>query len=209
VSAPGFALTQVFTFLFLMLGPFKVIEPFAAITRDLDARQTRQIAIAATLFASVALTMAALLGESILERYGIPVPVLALSGGTVLLLVALRGILEQFQPAGPRSDAATDHEPPNSAQRAMHVAFPAIVTPYGIAALVVFVTLSVGFESRLMIGAGAAIIMLLNLIVMLFVGRLLAVLRIVLPVLGAVLGVVQVALGLQIICNSLRAMGLT
>jgi len=42
---------------------------------------------------------------------------------------------------------------------------------------------------------------------MLTAKRILPVLGLVLPILGAVLGVVQVALGLQIINNSLRAMG--
>jgi multiple antibiotic resistance protein len=46
-------------------------------------------------------------------------------------------------------------------------------------------------------------IMLVNLLTMLFARRLVAIIGIGLSVLGAVLGVVQVALGLQIIHNSL------
>ncbi len=88
------------------------------------------------------------------------------------------------------------------------LAFPTIVTPYGIAALVVFLALSQNVENRLTIGAIVVAIMLLNLIVMLVTRRLLPVLALVLPILGAVVGVVQVALGLQIINNSLRAMAL-
>jgi multiple antibiotic resistance protein len=50
-------------------------------------------------------------------------------------------------------------------------------------------------------------IMVLNLIVMLAARRLAPVLAFVLPILGAVLGVVQVALGLQIINNALQMLG--
>jgi len=40
---------QIFTFLFLMLGPFKVVGPFAKITERADPRLARQIALRATL----------------------------------------------------------------------------------------------------------------------------------------------------------------
>ena len=49
--------------------------------------------------------------------------------------------------------------------------------------------------------------MVLNLIVMLVARRLQTVLSLVLRIFGAVLGVVQVALGLQIINNALRMLG--
>ena len=56
----------------------------------------------------------------------------------------------------------------------------------------------------LSIGAVVVAIMVLNLIVMLVARRLQTVLAFLLPIFGAVLGVVQVALGLQIINNALR-----
>ena len=85
--------------------------------------------------------------------------------------------------------------------------FPTIVTPYGIAALVVFLALSRDLQAQLTIGAIALGIMLLNLIVMLLTRRILPILGLVLAILGAVLGIIQVALGLLIINNSLKAMG--
>ncbi len=96
-----FPAAQVFTFLFLMLGPFKIIGPFAKVTKGADARLTRQIAVRATIFAALALLIAGLLGESFLSKYGIPLPLLALSAGIILFLVALKNILEQFVPPEP------------------------------------------------------------------------------------------------------------
>src|SRR5690349_23078982 len=87
---------QVFTFLFLMLGPFKIIGPFSRITKGADAALTRQIALRAIAYSTLALLIAAFLGESFLKNYGIPVPVLGLSGGIILFLVALQNILQQF-----------------------------------------------------------------------------------------------------------------
>ena len=201
-----FPLGQVFTFLFLMLGPFKIIAPFSQITRGADASVTRRIALQATLFASAALLIAAVLGDRILSSYQIPIPVLALSAGIILFLVALQNIMQQFTP---HSDSAATSVPAPSAHSAMTpLAFPTIVTPYGIAALVVFLSFSSDLQTQLIIGAIVLVIMLLNLIVMLTTRKMLPVLGVVLPILGAVIGIVQVALGLQIINNSLKALGI-
>jgi multiple antibiotic resistance protein len=197
---------QIFTFMFLMLGPFKIVGPYAAIIRGADPGQARRIALLATLYAGLALLVAAFLGESVLRNFGIPLPVLALSAGIILFLVALLNILQQFQPPGsPRDHAAPG--PPELKLALIPLAFPAIVTPYGIAALIVFLSLSQDVDTRLTVGAIVVLIMLLNLAVMLLTRYILPVLNVVMPIVGAVLGVVQVALGLQIIHRALLAMG--
>lgn len=198
-------LAQIFTLLFLMLGPFKVIGPFARITRGADAAFTRRIALRATVFASLALLVAAFLGERILSSYGIPLPVLALSGGTILFLVALQNILKDFAPhdAGTADPAQT----PTLRLALTPLAFPTIVTPYGIAAVVVFLAISPDQQSKLVVGAILLTIMLLNLIVMVMTRHLRPVMGVALQILGAVLGIIQVALGLQIIQRSLRTLG--
>jgi len=206
-SATGtrFPLSQVFTLLFLMLGPFKIIGPFATLTKGADAALTRRIAVRATLIATAALLVAALLGETILARYGVPLHVLSLSAGIILFLVALRTILDQYESHKPPIAAPEEERAPGATRIAMSVAFPAIVTPHGVAALVVFLALSPSDAARFSVGAVVTAIMALNLAVMLVTRRLLPVLALVLPILGAVLGVVQVALGLQIVYFSLQA----
>jgi small neutral amino acid transporter SnatA (MarC family) len=208
VAPRQFPVVQVFTFLFLMLGPFKIIGPFAKITKGADTVLTRRIAVRATLFASAALLIAALLGESLVSKYRIPLPILALAAGIILFLVALRQILEQFSPPQPRGAAAGTVPAEKALTSALApLAFPTIVTPYGIAALVIFLAFAQSLEARLLILAIVAVIMVLNLIAMLFTQRLMPGLALGLTILGAVLGIVQVALGLQIINNALRALG--
>jgi multiple antibiotic resistance protein len=201
-----FTLSHIWTFLFLMLGPFKIIGPFAKITKETDATFTFRIAMLAIGFSSLALLIAAILGESILNSYSIPMPVLALSAGIILFLVALQSVIQQFSP-GIEHDAGNDTSASLN-MALMPLAFPTIVTPYGIAALVVFTALSPDFQSKLIIGGIVLAIMLLNFLVMVLTRHILPAMRVLLPILGAVLGVVQVALGLQIINNSLRAMGI-
>ena len=47
---------------------------------------------------------AGLLGETMLESYGVPLDILRLAGGIILFLVALKTVLEQFAPAETPSD---------------------------------------------------------------------------------------------------------
>jgi small neutral amino acid transporter SnatA (MarC family) len=199
-SRPSYPIGKIFTVLFLMLGPFKIIGPFATMTLGINLIVARRIAILATGFAAIALLFAAFLGGAILRRFGIPLPVLALAAGLILFLVAIVNILQQFKPA----TLSQDQTNIPLVARASSFAFPTIVTPYGIAALVVFLALSPDMEKRLAIGAIVLAIVLINLIFMLITPYIFRILGIFLQILAAVLGVIQVALGLQIIYNSMR-----
>ena len=197
---------EIFAMLFLMLGPFKIIDPFLKITQTSDTGIVRRTALQATAFAGTALFLAAVLGDHFLDKYDIPLPVLALSGGIILFVVALQKLLQQPEP----TDETTTAAPPAASMRAamMPLAFPTIATPYGIAALIVFVSMAPDVQAVAQIGGIILVIMLLNLIVMLTVRSYQVITSVVLPVLGAVLGVIQVALGLKVIDISLRALGI-
>jgi len=193
---------QIFTFLFLMLGPFKIIGPFVKMSKGTDPALMRGIAIKAAIFATLGLLITAFIGESLLAKFGIPVSILALTGGLILFLVALSNVLQQYTPSG--ADVA--HEPPTTGMAMTPLAFPTIVTPYGIAAVIVFMAISPDLHSQLVIGAIIIGIMALNLLMMLltrFIGKLLF---LGLSLLGSVLGVIQVALGLMIIYNQVKVL---
>jgi multiple antibiotic resistance protein len=197
----SFSAGQIFTFLFLTLGPIKIIGPFAKVTQGADLWLARRMALRAILFSILALLLAAAIGESFLRRDDMPVPVLALAAGIVLFLVALQGILHQFTPPA-RSEGPASA--PTLSMAVTPIAFPTIVTPYGIAALIIFITISSNWQGKLAIGVILLGIMLLDLIAMLLARHILRLLGVFLQILGAVLGIIQVALGLQIILTSLQ-----
>jgi multiple antibiotic resistance protein len=166
--AQPFALAQVFTLLFLMLGPFKIVGPFAKLTQDAEPAYVRRLALLASAFSAAALLVAALVGERVLGNFGIPLPMLALAGGIILFLNALQVTLQQFAlPAQEQKPAAAQVPQSISRLALAPLAFPTIVTPYGIAALVVFLALAPDPMSRLKVGGVVLAIMLLNLAVML------------------------------------------
>jgi multiple antibiotic resistance protein len=209
VAVEFFPMTHIATFLILMLGPFKIIAPFVTLTAGADVALERKIAVLSVAFSGAALLLAGLFGESIISKYGIPLPILAMSGGVILLIVALS---ETTRPAKPdrRNEEVTSGRPPPTVRLALTpLAFPTIVPPHGIAALVVFLAFTPDTTGRLSIGLIVLGILLADLLFMIIARRLVAIMGTGLAVVGAVLGVVQVALGLQIIHNSLVALGLS
>ncbi|MBS7789647.1 MarC family protein [Roseococcus sp. SDR] len=196
---------KIFALLFLMIGPLKILGPFVMMTRGADAHFRRQLATRAILFSGAALAIAGLLGQRMLQNFNIPIQVLALTGGLVLFLVALQTVLEQFKrPDTPRGEAP----PPSLALAFNPLAFPTIVTPYGIAAMIIFVCLTEGDPPAQLTIAGLVLLILtMNWLAMLYAHVILKYAGTALQVFAVVLGVTQVALGLMIILQSLSGLG--
>ncbi|TDH62982.1 MarC family protein [Dankookia rubra] len=197
------SLVQVWGFFFLLLGPIKILGPFHRMTVDAEPALRRKLAVRGALFATCIVLLAGTLGVQALRNYAVPPPVLALTGGLVLFLVAPQGLLESFNP---RQRAAAP-EPPGMQAAAMPLAYPIIVTPSGIAAVIIYMTLAPGWPDKGAIVGLLLAVMLLNLLAMLFASAVLRWLGMPLLVLGTVLGVVQAALGLNIMLNALRVLG--
>lgn len=198
---------QIFLLLFLMLGPIKILMPFQTMARDLDAAARRGLATRAVLFSAAALAIAGLLGRTMMENFNMPPPVLALTGGIVLFLVALKTVMDQFSTA-PRP---ADPPRPGADWKQLAItplAFPTIVTPYGIAATIVFVALAGDdLGTKLMIGGVILAILVLNWFAMVFAHAILRWLATALQVLAVVLGVTQIGIGLTVILRSLSEIG--
>lgn len=197
---------KIFALLFLMLGPMKILLPFVTMTRGADAHFRRSLATRAVLFSGAALLVAGLLGHRMLQNFNIPIPVLALTGGLVLFLVALQTVLEQFAaPGAPKGEAPKPH----LGMAINPLAFPTIVTPYGIAAMIIFVSLAENDpQAQLIVGGLVSAILLLDWVAMLYAHVILKHFGTALQVFAVVLGVTQIALGLMIILQSLSTIGL-
>jgi len=210
---PPFSAGKVFTFLFMTLGPFKIIGPFAAMTRGRDAQFKRRLAFKGIVIASIGTVVAATGGALILRRWGISTGALLLTAGVLLFLIALRPVMEQYtapQPAPADADSVSPPEPPASKLAFSPLAFPTIVTPYGVAVLIMLATLRAHEpETLVKVLSLAGIVLALDVVAMLAADRVLAspLVRSVLGVLGAVMGVFQVALGVQAVIDALHMLG--
>lgn len=203
--APGESLDweMIFTLLLLMLGPIKILGPFVAMTQGSEAVFRRRLATRAFVFSVAAVAIAAAIGRRMLTSFAIPVQVLVLAGGLILFLVALQQVLQQYSGTHPPRPT----EPPTLALAFSPLAFPTIVTPYGIAAVIIFTALAPDRASSGMLAGLVLLVLGLDWVAMLFAHAVVRWFGAVLQLFGVVLGVAQVALGLRIILSSLGQLG--
>jgi multiple antibiotic resistance protein len=113
--------------------------------------------------------------------------------------------MQQYEPAehGPQPSL-----PAAPMAAALKLAFPGVLTPYGIAAVIALLASSPNASRTVLILAILGGVMVLNLLAMLFARQIMrGATLLVMQVLGSVLSVLQVALALQIIIMELRALG--
>jgi|KBSMisStandDraft_5_1062788.scaffolds.fasta_scaffold06837_5 multiple antibiotic resistance protein len=195
---------QIFTLLFVTLGPLKIVGPFAYLTHEADEPRTRRIAVRSFLIAVVAAVVGGFAGRALIISWSIPVSAVLLSGGIIFALVGLNVLLEQYQPA---------HAPPplpaDQMAAAMRITFPIVVTPYGIAALIVVLANSPNAERTAATLLILLAVMVLNLLAMVYSRRIMGGFTVmILQILGAVLGVLQIALAVEMILRALQQMNI-
>jgi multiple antibiotic resistance protein len=172
---------EMLAFFFLLLGPIKIVGPFVKLTRGAEPRFCRQLAVRGILLAAGALGAAAFVGEKFLDNFRIGLPVLAITAGLILFLTALDTVMRQFRgPAG----ADAEEIPLSSSLAVSPLAFPTIVTPSGIAAVIIFVTLSPDLAGKLTIGLLLLLILILDLLAMVYAEAILKWLTLPLYILG-------------------------
>jgi small neutral amino acid transporter SnatA (MarC family) len=195
---------EIFTFLFVMLGPLKLLGPFLQQTRDLDEREARRIAVRVFAVGLIAAVAGSLVGVRLLAAWHITTPALLIGAGIVFFLVALRLVLEQYRSAPEPSEPL----PKNTMAATLRLTFPGVVTPYGIAALIALLAAAPSRARVLTVLGILAGVMLSNLLAMWYARRFMkGIVSVVLYVLGAVLGVLQVGLATQLILDQLVSLG--
>jgi multiple antibiotic resistance protein len=193
---------EVFILLFVMLGPIKLLGPFARATASLDEAALRAVALRTTAAGTLIAIAGGFVGRGVLGNWEVPILVLQLAAGLIFFVVAFQLVLQVYEPAGPPGAPAGGERP-----SAMQLVFPLVLTPHGIAAVIVLLALSRGTERTSVIVGMLLVVMLLNLLAMRFVRPLLRVIAMPLQAFGAVLGVLQVALALQIMLGALHGLG--
>jgi len=190
---------------FLTIGPLKIIPAFLKLTAHASASLRRQLAIRSFLIATVTSMALALVGYKLLINYNIPLTAILAAAGVVLFLIALRLVLSQY---GDDDDASPEPPPlePGLDLALQPLAFPTILTPYGIA-VIISVSMVVKEVDGHITGLLTTLagIMVLNLLAMLYARPILKVLQPkVLQLFGLVLGIIQLSLGLTLIFGAVE-----
>jgi multiple antibiotic resistance protein len=198
-------LAFILTIFFTLLGPIKIIPTFVELTRNADVQFKQALAIRASLIASALVFFVALAGSTLLDKYHISLSALQIAGGLVLIIAALKTIFRRT-PLQHANENATVLQ-----LAASPLAVPVIVPPAGVAAILIFVMLAPDNPGMLLaIGIALTIMMVLDFLVMYFIGLVVKTpgLMLVLQVVGAILIFMQVCIGIEIILRALKALGL-
>ena len=203
MSEPDYAIgaQKIFTLFFVTLGPIKLLGPFARATASLTDAELRGLSLRAAGIAALIALAGGFLGRALLESWGIPVDVLRLTAGLILFVIAFQLVMMPYHAP------ATSTGPSDERPTATKLVFPMVLTPYGIAAVIVLLALSKGTERTDLIVGMLLVVMLLNLLSMAFVRPVLRAIGPGLQALGVVLSVLQLALALQIMLAALRGLG--
>ncbi|BEV67896.1 hypothetical protein Bb109J_c1316 [Bdellovibrio bacteriovorus] len=192
--------SQLFTVFFIMLGPFRMIQPFAKATKDMSQSQVNSLAVKSTLVVIPILIVLGLFGRVLMENWQIPRAVLELTAGLIFAVVAFSILLKGSQKTEEKSDELAAGEPVS----ALGVAMKMVVSAHGLATLIVLLAVSQDNARTLLIFAVLIGVMILNMLAMIYKRIFLGKVGVVaMQVFGVVLGVMQAGLALAIIHLSL------
>jgi multiple antibiotic resistance protein len=187
VSAP---LAILFGLLFTLVGPIKMIPTFHALTAGMEARSRNLLAVKASAFGALGIALAAAMGLAQIEKVGISREALGTAAGLVLAIVGLLPLI------GMERKAAPGATPPD----ALSLAFPILLPPYAFGLILLISLYIPSTEGRLGIALVGVVLMALNAVAMLLSGPIMKRIGMTpLRIFGAVFGILQLALGVQIL----------
>ncbi|MCE9624640.1 MAG: MarC family protein [Deltaproteobacteria bacterium] len=196
-----------FTIFFVTLGPIKLIVPFAALTQGADWALRREIALRSFGISLLTAFGMFFFGKFFLENFRVGLDTVRLTAGLILFL----GSLEILRRPAVPGKVAESPVPPSKSVAMIPMTFPNILTPIGVAAIVLLSYLAAdqGGDATFQVLAMLVIVMGLNLVAMFGSSRILRWMggTAVLQILGGVLAVLQAVLGMQVIVNGLRGLG--
>ncbi len=182
--------------LFMMIGPIQAIPLFATATAGMERSVQVRAAFAATAIAALAFAVAVLAGAAAMETAGTARSSLIIAAGLILLLTALRNIFG----GGP--------QPPNvdgfKGVALSPIAIPGLVTPMGVAIVILFASYFPEIGDKIKAFGVTAAILALDLLALLGASWFLRTLGTApLVLLGAVFGVLQAAMGVEMVISGI------
>jgi multiple antibiotic resistance protein len=194
---------------FATLGVADIPFLFAALTRDQTPAERFATATRGVLIATVILLFFAVLGDGILNVFGITLPALRTAGGILLLLIAIDMVFARHSGA----TGTTREEEAESRQRAdisvFPLAMPLLAGPGAISAAILLTTGAEADGEFWIVLAALLIIMLaawVTLLLAIPIQRLLGITG--LAVVSRIAGILLAALAVQFLFDGVRESGL-
>ncbi len=183
--------------MFMTMGPIRAVAAFSNVGASDDAPGVQELATRASAIVAGAFLVTVLIGNSVLTAWGVSFPVLIGTGGLILAILSLQGILT-VQPV------PTEPLDPLKVSPAT-IAFPGLFPPIAVTIPLIFAVPFPGYDTKIVIIAMGLGLIALNWLLM---RKSKAIMRAIGPVplqlAGAVFGVLQLALGIEFIVDAVR-----
>jgi multiple antibiotic resistance protein len=161
-------LVKAFGAFFAIMNPFVNLPIFLALTAGFSVAQQRTLAIKITLFSTLMCAAILLVGQSVLNFFGITVDEFRIAGGVVLAHIAWSMLNGSGISSHHGSDEEQGHLQDLSGLAFYPITFPMIVGPGTIATLIIYGGRFSGAEALLEIGGVVGVILALLFVVLFF-----------------------------------------
>jgi multiple antibiotic resistance protein len=194
--------------LFLIVDPIGCMPLFATITKDDPPRRRRAMILRAVAIAFVVLVFFALVGQVLLDYFGVEIPAVRIAGGVLLFIIGMEMLYGRLS----RTET-TEHEEQEALGKTdvsiTPLAIPFLAGPGSIAAVVLFAGLVDGPRGLVLLIAAVALVMLVSLVLLSVADRLLgAVGQIGIRVIARIMGLLLLFVAVQFVIDGLRGVGL-
>lgn len=187
----------------MTIGPLKIIPTFVKLTAQSDPDVIKKLALRAFALSTSAIVIVGVASEYLLDKYNMFLSALIAAAGIVLFLISINMVLTQY---GNNESKKLSTVPENPLTALISpLTFPTILTPHGIALVMIFMSIAqqVDGNANQILGL-IIVVMVINLICMLYAKQILNFLKpTVLQVLGLVLGIIQLALAINYIFGAI------
>jgi multiple antibiotic resistance protein len=200
-------LSNAFVTLLVTIDPPAIAPMFLALTVGMTAAERRQVAMRATVIATLALAFFALVGQKLLALLGITLPAFRIAGGMLLFWIAFEMVFERRSARKTNVARTAIDEDHIRNVAAFPLAIPLMAGPGAITATMLLAGQTKG-EPELLVALIAIIAMICALcwIVFLFAERISGLLGVTGNiVLTRLLGIVLVALAVQFVIDGVKA----
>ncbi len=127
-----------FIALFALLNPLLAIPVFLGLTGDFSAGERQRTAAVASLATLAALIVAALIGDQVLDIFGIHVPAFQIAGGLIVLTIALGMLKGEEEDAGAKEAIEEKAASPGKSIAVYPLAIPLLAGPGAFVTTIVF-----------------------------------------------------------------------
>jgi multiple antibiotic resistance protein len=191
---------------FVAIDPPGCAAIYASMTTDASPRQRRAMAFRAIFVATIILLIFGFFGEALLHAMGVSLDSFRIAGGIMLFIIAIEMVFEKRTERREGRAQEIIDTPEIEDVSIFPMAMPMIAGPGSIAALMLFIGRSDGWNEQLVVLAAMGAILLVMLVSMLAAGPLMKILgQKVETVITRVLGVILAALAIQFVVDGIKA----